>query len=91
MAGVCTILGILDLMAVLTLLALHFFDVPLRLSLAFALYLVFKLILFYQSWHSYIDAAIGVYMILLILGLSSTVTYVAAAYLLQKAIFSLVS
>jgi hypothetical protein len=91
MVNACNIFGVLDLFAVFTLILMHYDYAPLRLALAFSIYLIFKLLLFHNSFHSYIDAAIGVYMLILLLGLNSVLTYFAAGYLLQKAIFSLMS
>ena len=90
MGGLYKIFGLLDLVAVITLILLHYDFAPWRLGLAFSLYLIFKAFAFHGSIHSMIDAVIGGYMIILLFGVTSIFTFIAAAYLLQKVAFSFI-
>ncbi|MEA3430725.1 MAG: hypothetical protein U9R08_05610 [Nanoarchaeota archaeon] len=82
-------MGILDIIAAIVMILLHYSIGTWRLTFLFALYLFLKAIAFRGDMHSFLDGVIGVYMIFLLFGLHSVLTFVAAIYLLQKAVFSL--
>ncbi|MBU0461677.1 MAG: hypothetical protein KJ574_03760 [Nanoarchaeota archaeon] len=85
------IFGIGDLLTVIVLLALHF-DVHFgwRFVALFACYLLIKGFMFWGDWNSWADMAIGIYMLIMFLGLHTFIDWIAIIYLLQKAFFSLV-
>lgn len=83
------LLGILDIIAAIVMILLHYSVGTWRLTLLFAVYLLLKAFAFRGNVHSILDGAIGIYMILLLFGFHSFLTFVAAIYIFQKAIFSL--
>ncbi|MBW3002977.1 hypothetical protein KY328_05615 [Candidatus Woesearchaeota archaeon] len=85
------LMGLMDIIAVIVMVLLHFSIGSWRITLAFALYLIFKGFAFRGNIHSMIDTAIGIYMIFLLFGLHSILTFVPVIYLLQKALFSIMS
>lgn len=85
------LMGIMDIIAVIVMVLLHFSIGSWRITIAFALYLILKGFAFRGNVHSMIDTVIGVYMIFLLFGLHSVITFVPAIYLLQKAVFSIMS
>ena len=91
MGAILKLMGVLDLVAVIVLVLLHYHIGTWRITLLFAIYLLIKAFMFRGNIQSYIDGGIGIYMIFLIFGLHSILTFVAAIYLLQKAVFSLMS
>jgi len=89
--AIVRIMGILDLVALIVMLLLHYGFGSWRIGVAFAMYLLFKAVAFFGNIHSFIDGAIGVYIVFLVLGFNSIITFVACAYLLQKSVVSLMS
>ncbi len=80
-------MAVMDLLAIAVMLLLHYSIGPWRLGLGFGLYLIFAAA-FRGNIHSMADGVIGVYIIILLLGVKSIVTFLAAVYLLQKAVAS---
>ena len=82
-------MAVMDLLAIAVMLLLHYSIIgSWRLGLGFGLYLIFKAAAFRGNIHSMADGVIGVYIIILLLGVKSIVTFLAAVYLLQKAVAS---
>ncbi len=81
-------LGFLDLMVAGILLLLHFGLVGWNLALFAFVYLALKAIIFFGDLASILDAITGVYIILLLFGIHTKLTYVFIAYMVQKAVFS---
>lgn len=82
--------GIADLMTVIVILLLHFAWVPWNIGIAAAFYLCIKWYMFRGDIASVIDLFVGVYIILIMLGLKTFLTYIFAIYLFQKAVLSLI-
>lgn len=86
------LLGILDLLSVVVLLLLEFSSGSWVLGAYASSYLIFKTIMFYESLVSWFDGAVGLWIFLLMLGLSSPfITYLGCVWLSLKAIMSLFS
>jgi len=82
------ILAFFDLLGVFMLI-LSFFNIqPLRPLIGVATFFITKFIIF-QDVASFLDALVGVYLVFMIFGLSSTfLTVLSCIYLLQKIVFS---
>ena len=87
---IARILGVIDLTAVLMIILMHF-DIFLgwRLLLFHVAFLVVKGAIFWSDWNSYMDMAIGLYLILMGFGVVTFLDWIAAIYLAQKGIASL--
>ncbi len=82
------IFGTLDFLTALVILSLQWDFGAWNLGLAGTCYLTLKWFMFRESLQSIFDLTIGIYILLLILGWHSIISYVAAGYLLQKAAIS---
>ncbi len=86
---VVKLLGTADLISAVVVILLHYDLVGWRIGLLFAAYLIIKGWSFRSDINSVMDILCGLYMILLVFGLSTFVSWVIAIYLFQKAVFSL--
>ena len=85
------VLGLLDIFSVAGMMLLHFGWVDGRISASGAAYLIGKGIAF-RDTASVMDAAIGVYIILMwIFGWQTFLVYIFAALILQKAILGFIT
>lgn len=81
------ILSLLDAIAGLSILIGVFFDPYWWVLLYPASYLVVKAIIFHTTWVSWVDGIIGVWMIMLLLGISNTVlSAMSVLWLFYKAV-----
>lgn len=87
---VVKILGVLDLLAALSILLLNFGAVK-TMALALGIYLTIKGIIFIKSITSWIDIASGILMVVAVYGYFNILTWVAAIWLTQKGVISLFS
>lgn len=85
------VMGLLDIISAIVIILLHFNVGTWRITLAFTCYLIMKAIAFKGNIHSIIDGAIGIYMLFLLFGFHSIITFAAAIYVLQKGAVSLFS
>ena len=83
------LLGILDLIVAISLFGLQFgwFSV---LAIPSIIYLLVKGIVFIKDPFSIIDIIIAVYIILLLIGIKTFITYIFILYLLYKFFFAFV-
>ncbi len=81
------LLGILDLIAAITLLGLQFNLIEF-LALPVIAYLLIKGIIFIKDPLSIIEIIIGVYTLFLLIGFKTQLTYLFVLYLLYKAVIS---
>ena len=81
--------GLFDLICAVGLLLLHFDIIGWRFMFGFAAYLFIKAYMFKGDYISLIDFLAGVYFVLLFFGVKTFLVYFFAAFLLQKAFFSL--
>ncbi|MEM4244741.1 MAG: hypothetical protein QW404_00185 [Candidatus Nanoarchaeia archaeon] len=88
---VVKILGVVDLLAALSILLLKFNIAPKIMVLTLAAYLIIKGIIFIKSVTSWADIAAGVIMVAAFYGWFNILTWVAAVWLTQKGIISLFS
>jgi hypothetical protein len=85
-------LGIIDLLAAILLLLFHFSLIPGRVAFIAAIYLIGKGVAFPKDIASMIDFIVGVYMLgMIIFGFKTLFVYVLIAWLLQKALLSMIS
>lgn len=82
------VLGFFDLLTALVIFLLHQNIIGWRIALAAFLYLMFKAFVFFGDLASMLDAATAIYIIILLLGFHTPLTYVFIIYLFQKAVFS---
>lgn len=84
------LLGLLDILAGAMVIAEGRFDLPTRVVLAGAGYLVIKGILFWRSITSWVDAAIGLLLLVLTIITLPLISMIAGIYLIIKGIISLI-
>ncbi len=83
------IMPIIDILATMAMILLHYGALPSRIVFPFAMYLIAKGIAF-RDVASIIDLIAGAYILgIMVFGFHTFLVYVFAAYLLQKAIFGL--
>ena len=82
------ILGVLDILAAISLILLNFGLLPVAAAL-FAIYIFIKSIVFFKDISSIIDLAVFIIFILALFGTYNFLTYAAIIWLLQKGIVSL--
>ena len=81
------ILNALDFIVAINIVALHFGFLQ-NLAIFSIIYLILKGIIFIVDPFSIIDIIIGVYMILLLFGISTFLTWLFLSYLLYKIVIS---
>jgi hypothetical protein len=84
------IMGLMDILAGITLILYHYELIPLRFLLASLLYLLIKSIIFIGDLASAIELGISMYFIIIIFFPITIFTYIAAIYLFQKGLTSLI-
>jgi len=82
------LLGILDILAGISLLLLKF-SMGYTIAAFFTIYLLVKGVAFITNWTSWVDLTVVAIFILALFGNFNLLTYVAVVWLLQKGIFSL--
>ena len=83
------ILGLLDILAGVTLFSIKFFPVLLPIALLFAFYLIGKSIAYFKTFASVVDIFVGIIMIIAVFDIYNLFTYLSILWLLQKGILSL--
>ncbi|NQU78174.1 hypothetical protein HQ545_00225 [Candidatus Woesearchaeota archaeon] len=87
---VIKLLGAADLLAAIVVILLHYdFLIGWRIGIFFASYLILKGWLLREDINSVMDILCGIYIVILVFGFSTFVSWIIAAYLFQKAVFSL--
>ena len=84
------IFSIAGLLTAAIILFLHFSVLPWNIGVAAAFYLAIKWFMFRGDIASIIDFFVGVYIILLMFGVHTFLSYIFAGYLIQKGIFGLI-
>ncbi len=80
---------LLDIIATIVMLLLHFGAMPWRIVFPFSMYLIAKGIAF-RDVASIIDLVAGAYILgMIVFGFHTFLVYIFAAYLLQKALFGM--
>lgn len=82
-------LGVTDLLSAVIVILLHYDFLGWRWALAVSFYLIAKGWLFRESIISVVDILCGIYVFVMMFGLTTIVSWVVAVYLFQKACFSL--
>lgn len=83
------LLGVLDLLAGISLVILRFFPAP-TLGLLFGSYVLLKGLIFFRGLVGAMDILAGVFLFLATQGVYNNLTWIFAVWLLQKGFFSLV-
>jgi hypothetical protein len=86
---VVRLLGIGDLLSAIVVVLLHYDLIGWRVGLVFVAYLLIKGWLFREDLNSILDIFCGLYMFVMLFGLTTIISWVVAIYLFQKAVFSL--
>jgi hypothetical protein len=86
---VVRLLGIGDLLSAIVVVLLHYDLIGWRVGLVFVAYLLIKGWLFREDLNSILDILCGLYMFVMLFGLTTIISWVVAIYLFQKAVFSL--
>lgn len=85
------LMGIADLVAATIIILLHYsLGLSWKLPLIFAAYLVLKGVMFWGNISSFLDMLCGAYILAMVFGFSSFMSFLVAIYLFQKAVFSIV-
>ncbi|MBL7147810.1 MAG: hypothetical protein ISS82_03220 [Nanoarchaeota archaeon] len=87
---IAKLLGVIDLLAALSIILLKF-NLGTSFALIIAIVLLIKSLLFIFNIVSIIDIISVVFIFLAIFGIFTVVTWIAFFWLLQKAVFSLLS
>ncbi|MGV8169084.1 MAG: hypothetical protein ACP5N3_03430 [Candidatus Nanoarchaeia archaeon] len=85
------VLGVLDFLTGVMILLFNYDLTPTRLFISFILYLLIKGIIFRMDFAGFIDIVVAVYMIFMIFQPVTIVSFIAAIYLFQKSIMSLMA
>jgi hypothetical protein len=83
------VLSLLDFISALTILAFEFGQPSWVFGMYVASYLIIKAIVFSQTLVSWVDGLVGIWLILLLFGVSSPLSYLAAAWLIVKTVMAL--
>ena len=83
------ILGFMDFLTGVMMLLYQYDVIGTRLLFSFIFYLLAKGIIFRMDFASFVDIVISVYMIFMIFLPITVVTYIAAIYLFQKSLTSM--
>ncbi len=83
------VMGALDILAALGIVALHFGLTWWKIPVLIILYAIIKIVMFRDNAQSYIDGACGLYSLIIFLGFVTLLDFIPAIYLLQKGIASL--
>lgn len=83
------ILGFMDFLTGVMMLLYQYDVIGTRLLFSFIFYLLAKGIIFRMDFASFVDIVISVYMIFMIFLPITIVTYIAAIYLFQKSLTSM--
>lgn len=85
------ILTILDLIILIVILGLHFnFIHSFIITVLAVLYLIFKGIIFIGDLFSLLDILVGIYLVLMYLGVQTFITYIIIIYFIYKIVFSFI-
>ncbi len=82
------LLGIIDILSALWLVLIYFNIVSIKGAILLGILLIIKGFVFRESWVSWVDFGVGVYMCILFLAPATFLNFVAALWLLQKGIWS---
>jgi hypothetical protein len=86
---VVKLLGVMDLLSAVAVILLHYDLLGWRIGFLFVAYLIIKGWLFREDINSIMDILCGIYMFVMLFGLTTFISWVVAIYLFQKAVFSL--
>ena len=86
---VVKLLGVMDLLSAVAVVLLHYDILGWRIGCLFVAYLIIKGWLFREDINSVMDILCGIYMFIMLFGLTTFISWVVALYLFQKAVFSL--
>lgn len=82
-------LGLMDFATFFIMLGAHFNLIGVKLIVLASMYMFFKSYFFRGDWNSFVDLIVGLYLLLMALGVTSFVTYLFALYLFQKSYVSI--
>lgn len=86
---VVKLLGVMDLLSAVAVVLLHYDLLGWRIGFLFVAYLIVKGWLFREDINSIMDILCGIYMFVMLFGLTTFISWAVAIYLFQKAVFSL--
>jgi hypothetical protein len=86
---VVKLLGVMDLLSAVAVILLHYDLLGWRIGFLFVAYLIIKGWLFREDINSIMDILCGIYIFVMLFGLTTFISWVVAIYLFQKAVFSL--
>lgn len=82
--------SVADLGVAISMLLIQHNIIPWNIGVACSFYLMIKFYMFRGDIASFIDLFVGVYIILLMIGVHTFLTYIFAIYLIQKGLFGLI-
>jgi hypothetical protein len=80
------LMSLLDIIAAVVMILYQYGSVSFRLLLSFIVYLIIKAFMFRGDFASFLDACIAIYMFFMLFLSVPILTWIAAIYLIQKAI-----
>lgn len=80
------VMSLLDIVSAIVMLLYQYGSVNFRLLVTFIVYLLVKFFMFRGDFASFLDLCIAIYMILLTFVSVPILTWIAAIYLIQKAL-----
>ena len=78
-------MSLLDIITAIVMILYQYGSVNTRLLITFMAYLILKAFMFRGDFASFLDACIAIYMVFMIFLPISILTWIAAIYLIQKA------
>lgn len=84
------LLSMLDVVVASILIYTYFFSAHWLVLLYAASYLFIKTSIFYASWASWVDAVVGLYLLLVITGVNGWFALLGAAWLLYKSLLGII-
>lgn len=80
------LMSLFDILTAVVMILYQFGSVSFRLLLSFTAYLLIKFFMFRGDFASFIDLCIAIYMLFMLVFPIPLITWIAAIYLIQKAV-----
>ncbi|MDP2908827.1 MAG: hypothetical protein Q8N77_03395 [Nanoarchaeota archaeon] len=85
------LMGLMDLLTVTTLLLFKYGIIQQKFLIVAVAYLIIKGVIFFRDIASIVDVGVAVVFILAMFGIYNVLTWIAVLWVLQKAVFSMLT
>lgn len=85
------LMGLMDLLTVTTLLLFKYGIIQQKFLIVAVAYLIIKGVIFFRDIASIVDVGVAVIFILALFGIYNVLTWIAVLWVLQKAVFSMLT